>query len=368
MNKNQRMWIKAGIGGVVAIGVIATMVALGSRTPSEERVPQNTQVIFNTLAPTATPTASATPAPTKEPVAVVTPRVTPTLMPIITPTPTIKVVTVAPATPTVTPPSLQIGFTGSNEVRALQKRLKELGWYKGSVDGDFGPATQEAVKAFQKANGLKVDGKAGTKTLEKLRSSKAVSKKEYTAKTTSSSSKSTVKTTAKQTAKPTATPNLSKDYYLETGSSGKKVRTLQSRLIELGYLSGKVTGEYDAATRAAVLAFQKSYKELWDDGVAGPQTLKLLYSKNARKSSSVAASIGETLQLGSTGSAVRSLQKRLKELGYFSSSIDGDYGDLTENAVKLFQEQNGLKVDGKAGSATLDKLYSNTAEKFKDKE
>ena len=60
--------------------------------------------------------------------------------------------TEAPATPTQTPPSLQRGFTGSDAVRAVQKRLKELGYYNGSADGDFGPATEAAVKAFQKAN------------------------------------------------------------------------------------------------------------------------------------------------------------------------------------------------------------------------
>lgn len=364
MKLNRRGWIIIGVCGVLAVGGIIAALPKG---PGEDSKPSPTQVIFNTLAPTAIPTVRPTSVPTQAPVVTAKPQVTATLLPIVTPIPTIQIVTVAPATPTVTPPSLQFGFTGSDEVRALQRRLKELGWYKGSVDGDFGQATLEAVKAFQKANRLMVDGKAGKKTLEKLNSKNAVSKKTAEAKGLVSD-KSTTKATSKPTAKPTATPNLSKDYYLETGSSGKKVRTLQSRLIELGYLSGKVTGEYDSATRAAVLAFQKAYKELWDDGVAGPQTLKLLYSKNARKASSVAASIGETLQLGSTGSAVRSLQKRLKELGYFSGNVDGDYGDFTENAVKLFQEQNGLIVDGKAGSATLDKLYSNSAEKFKDKE
>ena len=49
------------------------------------------------------------------------------------------------------------------EVREMQKKLKELGYYKGSADGDFGPATEKAVKAFQKANGLTADGKAGQK-------------------------------------------------------------------------------------------------------------------------------------------------------------------------------------------------------------
>ena len=59
----------------------------------------------------------------------------------------ISVITAAPATPSPTPPSLQRGFTASDEVRALQKRLKQLGYYSGNVDGDFGAATEKAVSA-----------------------------------------------------------------------------------------------------------------------------------------------------------------------------------------------------------------------------
>ncbi|MDR6953773.1 GH24 family phage-related lysozyme (muramidase) [Ancylobacter sp. 3268] len=49
-------------------------------------------------------------------------------------------------------------------VRALQTRLATLGRYSGAVDGDFGPATEAAVVAFQKAAGLYPDGIAGAKT------------------------------------------------------------------------------------------------------------------------------------------------------------------------------------------------------------
>ena len=287
-----------------------------------------------------------------------------------TPRATIRVVTAAPATPSPTPKSLQRGFTNSEEVRALQKRLKALGWYSGSADGDFGPATEAAVKAFQKANGLTADGKAGQKTLEKLNSKSAISKKQANATATP---KATAKTTARPTAKPTAratatprptaTPNLSKDYYLQLGSSGQKVKTLQNRLIELGWLGGKATGDYDAATEAAVKAFQRRTKGLWDDGVAGPDTLKALYASNAARSGSVAASTGQTLEKGSEGDAVRMLQRKLKDLGYLSGTVDGSYGIATEAAVIAFQQRNGLTPDGKAGTATLNRLYSNDAVK-----
>ncbi len=55
-----------------------------------------------------------------------------------------------------------------NEVSAIQVRLSALGYYKGSVDGIYGSATESAVKQFQYDNGLVADGIAGDKTLEAL--------------------------------------------------------------------------------------------------------------------------------------------------------------------------------------------------------
>ena len=289
---------------------------------------------------------------------------------VITPTPdpreTIAVVTAKPTntpialTPSPTPASLQQGFKGSDEVRALQKRLKALGYYSGAADGDFGPATERAVRAFQKANGLTVDGKAGAKTLEKLNSKNAISAKQANATATP---KATARPTPRATAtpRPTATPNLSRDYYLTLGSRGNKVTTLQRRLIELGWLSGKVTGEYDAATQAAVTAFQAKTKGLWEDGIAGPDTLRAIYSSGAARTAHAVSGSGETLQNGSEGAAVRQLQQQLKDLGYLSGSVDGSFGVATEAAVIAFQKNNNLTADGKAGTATLSKLYSGTS-------
>ena len=54
------------------------------------------------------------------------------------------------------------------EVKELQRRLKQWGYYKGSVDGVYGPQTVEAVKYFQRKNGLKADGVAGKATYAAL--------------------------------------------------------------------------------------------------------------------------------------------------------------------------------------------------------
>jgi peptidoglycan hydrolase-like protein with peptidoglycan-binding domain len=63
-------------------------------------------------------------------------------------------------------PVLSLGDRGP-EVRELQQRLNGAG-ASLRIDGDFGPATEAAVKAFQQANGLTVDGIVGPATREKL--------------------------------------------------------------------------------------------------------------------------------------------------------------------------------------------------------
>ena len=64
------------------------------------------------------------------------------------------------------------------------------------------------------------------------------------------------------------------------------------------------------------------------------------------------------LRKGSTGPEVKSLQKKLLQIGYYLSSYgaDGDYGDATVTAVRKFQKDNSLAIDGEAGPDTLAKI------------
>ncbi len=93
------------------------------------------------------------------------------------------------------------------DVKVLQEQLVELGYMDESdVDRVYGEKTVEAVKAFQKRNGLTVDGKAGEKTLEKLYSDEAKISKTLEAQLkeeAKTSAKATSKTTAKATSKTT---------------------------------------------------------------------------------------------------------------------------------------------------------------------
>ena len=218
---------------------------------------------------------------------------------------------------------LEKGSTGS-DVKDLQTKLKKLGYYDAYVDGDYGDTTVAAVKAFQKKYNLTADGIAGKETLKKLDSAykNADSDKD--------------------------------DDSLRMGDSGSAVKDLQTKLKKLGYYDGTVDSTFGSGTYAAVKAFQKKYN-LTADGVAGSETLKKLDSayKNADSDKD-----DGSLRKGATGSAVKDLQTKLKKLGFYNASIDGDYGDTTVAAVKAFQKKYNLTADGVAGSETLKKLDS----------
>ena len=250
----------------------------------------------------------------------------------------------------------------SAQVMVMQQYLMELGYLSTQPDGQFGAGTERAVKLFQEANGLTADGVAGKGTLSILYSGSAVA---YGGSSGGSSSSGSVPSA-------TATPRPNTDIVIQWESEGDDVRQYQQRLVELGYLSSKyVTGKFNQPTVEATKAFQ-TMNGLKVDGAAGPQSLKLIYSNDALNAdgvrvgdllmSSSGTGVSEVLTAGMTGEQVRQVQSRLAELGYLSASfVNGVYDDQTQQAIRRFQQANGLSADGAAGSATQSRLYASGA-------
>lgn len=71
---------------------------------------------------------------------------------------------------------------------------------------------------------------------------------------------------------------------------------------------------------------------------------------------------------GSRGETVRQIQQKLKDLGYFSGAVDGIFGQQTYEAVRRFQQSNGLTVDGIAGDSTLAALGIGSSQSNYDEE
>lgn len=218
-----------------------------------------------------------------------------------------------------------------DDVKAAQQRLAYYGYYAGKIDGVFGSEMSKAVFAFQRANGLKADGKIGPKTLAVLNSSTAVNKKD---------------------ASSTAGAGT-----IQYGNSGEAVKELQRQLRETYYYAGTIDGIFGAEVNRAVKAFQASAR-LTADGKVGPSTKNALYNR--------AAAIFNggipvrALAQGDRGWDVYVLQQKLASLNYLSSYTAGVFDADTVAGVKKFQTANKLEADGKAASTLRRYLWPTT--------
>lgn len=152
-----------------------------------------------------------------------------------------------PVTPPTTPVepnrALRRGDKG-NDVRWVQQRLSQLG-YALAVDGSYGPATESAVKTFQKDYRLAVDGVFGPASLAMAKNPKKPNP--YTAPVNA---------------------------VFRRGSRGDGVKWVQTVLVMTGFsMNGYgVDGSYGPATEKAVIAYQRS-RGLKVDGITGPATI-----------------------------------------------------------------------------------------------
>jgi peptidoglycan hydrolase-like protein with peptidoglycan-binding domain len=132
-------------------------------------------------------------------------------------------------------PLLRRGSSGT-AVRQLQEALKEAGHDPGPIDGEFGPATEAAVRAFQQEKEIAVDGVVGAITWLNIDEDAVFSHP-----------------------------------VVRRGSKGLAVRRVQKRLTLAGYDTGGVDGIFGAGTEAGVKALQRD-SSLTQDGVVGAQT------------------------------------------------------------------------------------------------
>ncbi len=246
----------------------------------------------------------------------------------------------------VTSRTLALSMEG-DDVRRLQTRLMELEYYAGDISGSFGEATRSAVEAFQADFGLAATGEADGETQAVL----------FTA--------------------------LYRP--LRLGSQGNLVKNVQVRLMALGYYTGKISGNYLAATQDALQDFQER-NALLPTGEADVDTQAALFDNDARRKSDKAlptvTPVPETedflvdedsdflptpaptvayvkqLKYGVTGKTVKTLQQRLVDLGFYEGPVSGNFLGHTRNAVKAFQEHNALKADGIVGEDTWNAIFN----------
>ena len=143
------------------------------------------------------------------------------------------------------------------------------------------------------------------------------------------------------------------------------VYRLEARLAELGYFDGQPDETVDAETRSALESFQQA-NGLEVTGQADDTLLERLNGADAVSRQdylsrfSVAYAQMEALRKGSVSNDVLVMQRKLRELGFFSGEPDGEFSETTQRAVESFQMVNGLPITGVADGATLMRLMADS--------
>ena len=132
---------------------------------------------------------------------------------------------------------------------------------------------------------------------------------------------------------------------LSIDATGRDVRRLQRIFVMTKTLGpSSITGTFDVTTEQAVKDFQQD-AGLTVDGIVGPATWQALPADPNTP----------VLARGASGSVVAALQEGLKKYSTPATDpglVDGDFGPKTEAAVKAYQQDRGINVDGIVGDQT----------------
>jgi peptidoglycan hydrolase-like protein with peptidoglycan-binding domain len=238
------------------------------------------------------------------------------------------------------------GVSGT-EVSSIQRCLKKLGYFEGSITGNFGSKTETAVRKFQKAKGLPAIGVVGPQTQRALDSQCGTARR---------SQPRNVARAPRRNQNPIP-PTPAPVFELRPGSNGPDVSRLQRDLKTLRLYYGPINGSFDFETENAVRLFQRD-NSLTPDGVVGTRTRQaIIVAVDTRNPTGpIGESSYPTLSLGSNGGEVTYLQQLLQRLGYFTGNLTGNFGPTTQDSVVRFQQDYGLYADGVVNNQTWDAL------------
>ncbi len=252
------------------------------------------------------------------------------------------------------------------DVKVLQEKLVELGYYSGNITGTYLEGTTMAVKVFQGENSMEITGDADVKTQEKLFSL-------------------AIRPTPTPTPVPTPGPAVTPGPYqpfereLRYGTTGSDVQKVQQKLKDLGFFTySKTTTGYYKNTQAAVEAFQKANgisvtgtvdEETWDAlfnaSYLGGEGEMVTFDDPESAAVIVTAPptnyvpFTKKLSRGDKSEDVRRVQERLKELGFFTFyTTTTNYGENTQKAVQAFQTHNSLKATGVVDENTWNAIFN----------
>lgn len=232
----------------------------------------------------------------------------------------------------------------SRDIKILEQRLAKLGYRVGKADGVFGRDTAEAVKAFRGDQKELADGAGWL-----AKKARAVLRREVGALSHSPERRRVAPSKAQTRADRLTATEVRAG--IAEGATGASVANIQKRLRAAGFDPKRTSGTFDERTAGAVKAFQRKSK-LPATGIVDGKTWKAL-SKSyilTNSKASPAQSIGER------SGAVKASEALLQKMGFNPGKVDGLFDRSTLKAVRAFERQQGMEVNGAIGAGQLEKM------------
>jgi len=221
-----------------------------------------------------------------------------------------------PAAPTAQPAPDPPGWPKAtiDQVKSIQQSLLDLKLLRNRPDGEIGPATRHAIRAFQRSANLPETGEPSREVYAALR--EAVARRAPEAEPD-----------------PPGWPSTALD----------QVKAIQQALLDLNLLRDRPDGDIGPVTRDAIRTFQRS-ANLGETGEPTKDVYAALQGAIARRNAETASDPagwprGQVDQ-------VKAIQQGLLDLNLLRDKPDGDIGPMTRDAIRVFQRSVNLRETG----------------------
>jgi peptidoglycan hydrolase-like protein with peptidoglycan-binding domain len=250
-----------------------------------------------------------------------------------------------------------------DQIEAAQTFLKTQNLYTGEPTGKYDPAFRKAIREYQGANGLAKSGRLNRATLEKMG----------------------IELTEEQAAEP-APPDSYAGEINKANDAGKakpkrkvfratkdQITAAQEKLKAAGLYSGEATGKYTEDLRAAVKQYQEANGLRKTGGLTRETVEKLGIELTDNQKGMESAGTGDKASSSRKGrrifrasrDQITAAQRILIGRGDLSGDTTGKLDDATRDALKKYQEANGLKATGTLNRVTLEKMGIELTDKQK---
>lgn len=247
-------------------------------------------------------------------------------------------------------------YVSPADVRNIKQALNDQNYDAGTVDGNWNQAAQQALRNWQQAQGLEPTGQLNPQSLSQLGIGTGQGGGQGGQQQGQGGQQGGDQVLAQETARGSGAP-----LYVSPAT----VRMIQQALNQAGYEAGEVDGQWGQKTQAAMKNWQQA-QGLEPTGNVNGQSLQALgvsfggQGQGGDQQLAQETSAGQGTELYVAPSTVRQIEQALNQQGYDAGDVDGQWNQEAQQALRNFEQAQGLEPTGNINTQVLAALGVDT--------